>query len=536
MSGIEDHRQEELAALDAVLASRTFSKCQNLAKLLQYLCQKCRDGCASELKEYNIGVEALGRAADFDPTANSVVRVEVHRLREKLKRYYETEGTADPVAISLHPGNYVPQFLRREAGSLVVAPQEPGPAIVINEKQTLPASQKTALLPVSISEAAGADGKSPHRVWRRGGAAIYLAVIAGLAVAVTVLTLYVRKSSHPATSAATIFPARTQPAATDVAAKAVRILAGYSKEKYIDRAGRVWQGDRYFSGGQAVTLPREYFVRTLDPTIFETLRSGDFSYSIPLAPGTYELRLYFSETGFGPDTISGGGEASRMFNVVLNGNTILDNFDILSDAAGQNVADVRVFKDVRPAADGRLHLRFQRNLSDPILNAIEIEPSSPGRMNPVRIVTQADSFTDHEGRLWNPDCYFEGGRLAERKAAVANTSDPGLFYGERFGHFNYAIPVAAGKYRVTLYFAETYFGPDNPGAGGAGSRLFDVYCNGVALVRGLDVFKQAGGPDRAIEKTFRGLEPDAQGKLIFRFVPVENYACLNAIQVVDESQ
>lgn len=536
MSLNEDQRQEELAALDAVLASRTFCKCQNLAKLLHYLCQKYRDGCASELKEYNIGVEALGRAADFDPTTNSVVRVEVHRLREKLKKYYETEGAADPVAISLQPGNYVPQFVRREAGPLVVARQEIPSTVISPESRFLPATQRDALLAAAANGTAAAPAKDTHHA-RPSHAAIYLAVIAGLAVAVTILALYIRRPTHPATSAATIFPARAQPAAAiDSGAKAVRILAGYSKEGYIDRAGRVWQEDRYFTGGQAVTEPREYFARTLDPTIFETLRAGDFSYNIPLAPGDYELRLYFSETGFGPDTISGGGEASRMFNVVLNGKTILNNFDILSDAAGQNVADVRVFKDVTPAADGRLHLQFQRNLSDPILNAIEIEPSSPGRMNPVRIVAQADSFTDHEGRLWNPDCYFDGGRLAERKAVVANTSDPGLFYGERFGHFNYAIPVAPGKYRVTLYFAETYFGPNNPGSGGAGSRLFDIYCNGVALVRGLDVFKQSGGSDRALEKTFHGLQPDAQGKLIFRFVPVENYACLNAIKVVNESE
>ncbi|HEX5481463.1 MAG TPA: malectin domain-containing carbohydrate-binding protein [Terriglobia bacterium] len=529
MSLSEGCQQDELVALDAVLASRTFSKCQNLAKLLHYLCQKCHDGCASELKEYNIGVEALGRAADFDPTTNSVVRVEFHRLREKLKKYYETEGMADPVAISLQPGNYVPQFVRREAGPLVAVPQETPPAASRPERRLLP-------VPAAANGSALAPAKSARPAWR-GSAALYLAVIAGLAVAITVLVLYVRTPTQPVTSAAAGFSAGTpSAAAADSGAKAVRILAGYSKERYIDRAGRVWQGDRYFSGGQAVTLPREYFARTLDPTLFETLRAGDFSYNIPLAPGDYELRLYFSETGFGPDTISGGGEASRMFSVLLNGKPVLNNFDILSDAAGQNVADVRVFKDVAPATDGRLHLQFQRNLSDPILNAIEIEPASPGRMNPVRIVAQADSFTDREGRLWNPDCYFEGGRLVERRAAVANTSNPGLYYGERFGHFNYAIPVAAGKYRVTLYFAETYFGPNNPGSGGARSRLFDIDCNGVALVRGLDVFKQSGGPDRALERTFRGLQPNAQGKLIFRFVPVENYACLNAIKVVDESQ
>src|SRR5579875_2900326 len=86
MPGMSDIREQEQAALNAVLSSRTLAKCQNLARLLQYICQKYLEGDASNLKEYNIGVEALGRALDFDPTENSIVRVEVHRLREKFSR------------------------------------------------------------------------------------------------------------------------------------------------------------------------------------------------------------------------------------------------------------------------------------------------------------------------------------------------------------------------------------------------------------------------------------------------------------------
>jgi malectin (di-glucose binding ER protein) len=94
--------------------------------------------------------------------------------------------------------------------------------------------------------------------------------------------------------------------------------------------------------------------------------------------------------------------------------------------------------------------------------------------------------------------------------------------------------VAEGKYGITLYFAETYFGALGPG--GVGSRLFDVYCNGEALLRNFDVFKEAGGANRALQKTFHGLRANAQGKLVLTFVPVKNYACLNAIEIVDESK
>lgn len=43
-------------------------------------------------------------------------------------------------------------------------------------------------------------------------------------------------------------------------------------------------------------------------------------------------------------------------------------------------------------------------------------------------------------------------------------------------------------------------------------------CNGYALARGLDIAHEAG-PARALIKVYRGLHPNAQGKLIVSFVP-----------------
>ena len=72
--------------------------------------------------------------------------------------------------------------------------------------------------------------------------------------------------------------------------------------------------------------------------------------------------------------------------------------------------------------------------------------------------------------------------------------------------------------------------------GGVESRVFDILCNGVALVRSFDIYKEAGGADRAITRTFRGLKPNPQGKLVISMIPEKNYACINALEVVDESK
>jgi hypothetical protein len=96
--------------------------------------------------------------------------------------------------------------------------------------------------------------------------------------------------------------------------------------------------------------------------------------------------------------------------------------------------------------------------------------------------------------------------------------------------------VAEGRYRVKLMFCEGHFGSHNSGAGGLGSRVFDVFCNGVALLKGFDIFKEAGGEGRPVDKTFSGIRPTAQGKIVLTFVPVAGMACVNGIEVVDASE
>ncbi len=164
--------------------------------------------------------------------------------------------------------------------------------------------------------------------------------------------------------------------------------------------------------------------------------------------------------------------------------------------------------------DGQLHLRFVSFMNRAHLTGIEILPGIRGKMHPVRIAASSDSVFDSDGNLWGSDRYSLGGKITHRGTVVENTSIPSLYGSERWGNFNYAIPAAPGRYRVTLKFAETY-----PAQFRVGERVFDVYCNGVALLRDFDVFAEAGRSNRAWDKVFRGLRPNAQGKLLLSFVP-----------------
>jgi len=126
--------------------------------------------------------------------------------------------------------------------------------------------------------------------------------------------------------------------------------------------------------------------------------------------------------------------------------------------------------------------------------------------------------------------------LVMRTEPISNIDDPDLLDGERYGNLTFMIPVPAGRYGVNMYFAESWFGPGQFAGGGAGSRVFDILCNGVAIRRGFDIFKEAHGSNKALLLPLHGLEPDPQGKLVISLMPVRNYASINALEVVDESK
>ena len=55
------------------------------------------------------------------------------------------------------------------------------------------------------------------------------------------------------------------------------------------------------------------------------------------------------------------------------------------------------------------------------------------------------------------------------------------------------------------------------------------------MARDFDIYKEAGGSDRAIQRVYHGLEATPQGKLAISLIPKANYACINALEVLDES-
>ncbi len=505
----------EKEELETVLDSGIFAVSSNAAKFLRFVCERTFHNAPEPLTEYDVAIHALGRRPDFDPQRDSIVRVEAHRVRKRLQEYYEKEGASHAVKIVFSRGHYAPRFVLAE--TMPVQDRAEPPA-TLDEERPAAALPPTEGMP-----------QARHR-WLLFAVAALL--MAGLAVG-----LLWRRLAPDQLASRPVEPAGI------LGQDTVRILAGLDAGEHVDRFGMRWSADQYFKGGTATAV--RYYSLSLaeDPGIYQHARTGEsFGYDIPLRPGVYEMRLMFAESA--EVAILGAvGDGTRSFHVTANGVQILPpldgrhmrELDVVADAGGTNTADVKVFKDITPAPDGKLHLRFLGRNQRALLNALEIVPGLKGQMRPLRWRADETPYTDHAGNLWLADRYFRGGRLSRFHATVSRTPDPNLYEGERFGSFTYSIPVApGGSYTVRLHFAENYFG----GWAGPASRprIFSVFANHALLLRDFDVSHEAAGAVSAVTKTFRGVKANSFDKIVLSFEPSTEFAIVNAISVEDEAK
>ena len=119
-------RDAILQQLDKVLSSALFKGSERSTNLLRFLVDQTVNGQSARLKEYTLGVEALGKASSFDPQTDTIVRAEVSRLRSRIEKYYATEGKTDSVVMTLVRGSYAPRFEKRTLPVEAAADLGPG--------------------------------------------------------------------------------------------------------------------------------------------------------------------------------------------------------------------------------------------------------------------------------------------------------------------------------------------------------------------------------------------------------------------------
>ena len=146
---------------------------------------------------------------------------------------------------------------------------------------------------------------------------------------------------------------------------------------YTDHSGQFWHPDNHYMDGYVGTK-RMKIEGIPDPDLFAGERYGHFTYAIPVdTRDRYTLILHFAEFYFGLGEAGGGGEESRVFRVLCNGNTLLDNFDIYKEV-GSLHALTKTFYHLKPTAQGKLDITFEPIANNATVSAAgNIQTSSP---------------------------------------------------------------------------------------------------------------------------------------------------------------
>lgn len=114
----------EETCLRQVSESQIFRRAPAMRALLLYLWEHRRQA----LSEYAVGIEALGRKPDFDPKFDATVRVQVSRLRQKLKEFYETEGQESELRLTIPLGSHQLNLVETVPGAAPAAVPAEAPA------------------------------------------------------------------------------------------------------------------------------------------------------------------------------------------------------------------------------------------------------------------------------------------------------------------------------------------------------------------------------------------------------------------------
>tara|TARA_R110000824_G_scaffold336_3_gene1850 strand:- start:143 stop:1432 length:1290 start_codon:yes stop_codon:yes gene_type:complete len=97
---------EELQALvQRIINSGVLGRSQTYSDILNYLAECALSG--HNPKEMAIAIDVLGRDAEFDVGKDSIVRVHIYHLRNKLKTYFDKYGKQEKYRLDIPKGQYL---------------------------------------------------------------------------------------------------------------------------------------------------------------------------------------------------------------------------------------------------------------------------------------------------------------------------------------------------------------------------------------------------------------------------------------------
>jgi hypothetical protein len=268
--------------------------------------------------------------------------------------------------------------------------------------------------------------------------------------------------------------------------------------------------------------------------VYNTERWGAAAWTITgLNPGAgYNVRLHFVEFAH---TAAG----LRNFNVSINSEQVLTNFDIFATAGAANKAIVEQFY-TKADENGIIEIQTLNGTGsaadlNPTINALEITPAAGS--NPVGATpgTTTDLAINSGGAAagnFVADEDYNGGDVATTTTTVsttgvANAAPEAVYQSQRYVPFTYVLTglVADATYTLNMHFSETYWTA-------AGDRIFNVAVNGQPALTNFDIYATAGA-NKAVVKQFT-TNADIYGQIIVQLIYAgADQPMINGIEAIE---
>src|ERR1700679_1542323 len=212
--------------VDRIVSSTIFAAAKRSQMFLRFVVERSLANSAP--KEFEIALEVFDRGASYDPEIDATVRVEASRLRSRLREYYDTAGTEDPIFIDIPKGGYGARFVSRRAvaasHAAIEDPPQSRPAMSDAADSQEPNAQ---FVPSDALSASPPSGHAAQRIrlssmkdsarWRVG-AVIAATAIAGMLV---LIVFWIARSKQ-----------RTASPIRSLAVLPLQNLSGSAQEEY----------------------------------------------------------------------------------------------------------------------------------------------------------------------------------------------------------------------------------------------------------------------------------------------------------------
>ena len=143
--------KEKQELVQRVVGSLPFSRSPAMRAFLLYITEHALANRFERIKEQSIGSEVLGRRPNYDPAEDNIVRVRAHELRQRLEKYFATEGTQERYVITIPKGMYKPEFLPRAKAAEIPPVEVSKPPEAIEHLPPAPPVPRRRWLTISLT-------------------------------------------------------------------------------------------------------------------------------------------------------------------------------------------------------------------------------------------------------------------------------------------------------------------------------------------------------------------------------------------------